>query len=270
EFRQLMLQYICRDHAFVPIAEMDRLAQQLAVGLLDPRTAERVVGHMVRDGDLLDTTDDQVTTLEVVAYEQRARRAAEKLLAAPPGSPLADGLLEEELERRAKDGGPLDDPQAAAVRLAVSGHRLVSITGPAGTGKGYATKVMASLWHSQGRRGITAAVPGRTAQQAAADADADDSMTIDRLTHRLTTRQVKLSSKDLVLVDGASNGAHRRYARLLEAVASREATLVQIGDDRQLSPVGPGGLWTIIHRQAQEAERAAELRVVQRPHAQQE
>jgi len=73
EFRRLMLEYICRDHAFVPIAEMDRLAQQLAVGLLDPRTAERVVGHMVRDGDLLVTTDDQVTTLDVVAYEQRAR-----------------------------------------------------------------------------------------------------------------------------------------------------------------------------------------------------
>ena len=82
EFRRLMLEYICRDHAFVPIAEMDRLAQQLAVGLLDPRTAERVVGHMVRDGDLLVTTDDQVTTLEVRAYEQRARQAAEKLLAA--------------------------------------------------------------------------------------------------------------------------------------------------------------------------------------------
>src|SRR5262249_29045771 len=73
-------------------------------------------------------------------------------------------------------------------------------------------------------------------------------------------------SQDVLLVDEASMVDHKRYARLLEAVASSEATLVQIGVDRQLSPVGPGGLWTVIHRRAQEAERAVELRVVQRSH----
>ena len=84
EFRRLMLAHICRDHAFVPVAEMDGLAQQLAVGRLDPRTAERVVGHMVRDGDLLVSSDNKVTTVEVLAHEQRTRQAVEKLLAAQP------------------------------------------------------------------------------------------------------------------------------------------------------------------------------------------
>lgn len=262
--RRLMLQHICRDHAFVPFSQMERLARQLAVGLLDPRTTDAVIADMIDDGDLLVTADDQVTTLEVLQHEQRARAAAAELLAGPPENPVPPQDVDAELERRSRDGRPFDDRQAAAVRVAVSGGRFVSITGPAGTGKGYASSAMALLWRRLGRRVIAAAVAGRTAQQTAADVGADEALNLDLLLTRLEHGLLELGPTDVILVDEAGMVDHRRYTSLLEAVASSGATLVQIGDDRQLSPVGPGGLWTITHRMAEAAARAVELDVVRR------
>jgi hypothetical protein len=46
ELRRLILEHVCKHHAFVPVAELERLAWQLAVGRVDPRTAGRVVAHM--------------------------------------------------------------------------------------------------------------------------------------------------------------------------------------------------------------------------------
>ncbi len=57
---------------------------------------------------------------------------------------------------------------------------------------------------------------------------------------------------------------HSRYASLLQVAAQAGATVIQVGDDRQLSPVGPGGLWTLIHASAATRGLAAELRVVRR------
>jgi hypothetical protein len=57
---------------------------------------------------------------------------------------------------------------------------------------------------------------------------------------------------------------HARYAALLDAAARAGVTVIQIGDDPQLPPVGPGGLWTLIHASAIEHGLAAERRVVRR------
>lgn len=275
ELRRQLLEWICRDHAFVPFAEMERLAHQLAVGLLDPRDADEVVSQMLGDGDLLVTTDRQVTTLEVMRCEQRVTKAVAALLASPPGAPVPTEQVEQELARLEAEGRPLDGEQAAAVRLAVSGARFVSITGPAGTGKGYATAVMTRLWQANGRRVTALAVAGRTAQQAAADAGADEGMTVDklrvavaaeadRLTGALRAGALRLDSRDVLLVDEAGMLDHHRYAPLVEAAVSSGATLVQVGDDKQLSPVGPGGLWTVTHQQAMAAGKAVELREIHR------
>lgn len=68
----------------------------------------------------------------------------------------------------------------------------------------------------------------------------------------------------MLVVDEASMIDHSRYAALLEAAASSGTTIVQIGDDRQLAPVGPGGLWTSTHRLAETAGTAAELCILRR------
>lgn len=262
-FKELLVEEICRDHAYATERQLETLTQQLAIGLVGPRTAGRALAQLVGEGDLLITKDGHVTTLEVLAAEQRAERAARRLLDAE-GEESDVEAVEAELIRRRMEGRPLGDDQAAAVRAAVSGGRLVSVTGPAGTGKGYATQAMVSIWRRQRRRVIAVAVAGRTAQQAQADSGADQGMTLDGLKARVASGSVQLRRGDVVLVDEAGMVDHSRYADLLEVVESSGATLVQIGDAAQLSPVGPGGLWTVVHELAEQERRAVELEEVRR------
>ncbi len=183
QLRREVLDELCREHALVPEAELNRLLLQLSVGLIGPLPAWRVLAKMAGDGDLLRTTDGKVTTLEVLAAEQRATQAAEALLAAHASSAAHSAELEREFRRAEEEGHPFDEHQRRAVALATSGGRLVSISGPAGTGKSDASDAMAAIWQRQGRRVIASAVQGITAQKAKADSGADEAYTLAKL-HR--------------------------------------------------------------------------------------
>jgi conjugative relaxase-like TrwC/TraI family protein len=265
ELRDLVLEHLCQEHAFVPESYLFRLAHELAVGLIGAEYVDRVLIRMLNDGDLLVTRGDRkVTTLEVLAWEQRARRGVSRLLEAPPQPAIPVEEIAVELARQQAEGKPFDEHQMDAVLVAVSGARFVSITGPAGTGKGVTSAAVSALFHARGRRVIALAVPGRTAQQAGADARADLARTIDGLVHRVRAGGLQLTEADVLLVDEAGMIDHARYADLLEVAAEAGATLIQVGDDKQLSPVGPGGLWVSTHQMAKAAGNAAELRVVRR------
>jgi conjugative relaxase-like TrwC/TraI family protein len=179
QLRREILADLCREHALVPERDLDKLLVQRSIGLMDPYTAMGVVAKMFGAGDLLATTDGRVTTLEVLAAEQRATAAAEELLAAPPEPPVDRKELNRDFKAAEDSGRPFDVLQRQAVELATSGARFVSITGPAGTGKGYASRAMVTAWRRQGRRVVALAVTGRTAQQAQADSGADVAYTID-------------------------------------------------------------------------------------------
>jgi conjugative relaxase-like TrwC/TraI family protein len=265
ELRDLVLEHVCQEHAFVPESYLFRLAHQLAVGLIGAEYVDRVLIRMLNDGDILVTKGDRkITTLEVLAWEHRARMGARRLLEAPPLPAITVEEIAAELARHEAEGKPFDQHQVEAVLVAVSGARLVSITGPAGTGKGVTSAGITALFQGRGRRVIALAVPGRTAQQAGADARADLARTIDGFIHRVRAGGLQLTEADVLLVDEAGMIDHARYADLLEVAAEAGATVVQVGDDKQLSPVGPGGLWTSTHQMAKASGNAAELRVVRR------
>ena len=263
-FRQEFLDDLCREHALVPETHVNAMTFEKAKGLIDITTALTVVGAMFSAGDLLVAPDGRVTTLGVVAEEQRARRAAEQLMDAPPVGAPDPEAVRKAIEVSALRGLPFDEHQAEAVRLATSGRRLVSITGQAGTGKGVTSGMIAPLWQARGREVIALAVAGRTAQQAGHDARADLAKTIDGLVYSVENGYRTIDAGTVLVVDEAAMIDHSRYASLLEVAARAGATVVQIGDDRQLSPVGPGGLWTLIHAGAAARGLAAELRIVRR------
>jgi len=273
QLRQEILRDICRDHALVPKRQLDALAQQRAIGLVSPYTAQTVVANLFGDGDLLLTSEGQVTTLEVMAQEQRAERALRRLVQGEPGPSVDQERLDAKLREAEERERPFDPGQREAIALALSGARFVSIAGPAGTGKGYASRAMVDLWREQGRRVFALAVAGRTTQQAAHDSGAKP-MTLDALTARIKPRwnppaielppPFQLRKSDVLLVDEAAMIDHERYANLLETAANARATVVQVGDDKQLNPVGPGGLWTLFHAMANEQGTATELRQIHR------
>jgi conjugative relaxase-like TrwC/TraI family protein len=264
QLRREILEELCREHALVPESDLNRLVMQLSIGLMGPVPAWRVLAKMYGAGDLLATTDGKVTTLEVLAAEQRATRAAQKLLDAEPGPAVDPADLEHEYQRAEEEGRPFDPYQRHAVALAVSGARLVSLSGPAGTGKSDPSDAMAAIWQGQGRRVIASAVYGLTAQKARADSGADEGKTVAKLLLDIETGKLRLQASDVVFVDEAGVIGHRQYAPLLEAIAEAGATLVEVGDDRQLSPLDAGGLWTVIHGMADANDQAAELREIHR------
>jgi hypothetical protein len=273
QLRAEILRDVCRDHALVPERQLDALTQQRAVGLVSPYIADQVVNQLYGEGELLRTEDGQVTTLEVMAQEQRAERALGRLLQAQPGASTTPERLRKEFHRAEEEGRPFDPEQRQAIALATSGVRFVSIAGPAGTGKGWASRAMVDLWREQGRRVFALSVAGRTTQQAAHDSGAKP-MTLDALTARTKPRwsppaiefppPFQLRASDMLLVDEAAMIDHERYANLLEAAANAGASITQVGDDHQLNPVGPGGLWTIFHGLAEKQGAAVELREVHR------
>ncbi|MBJ7610885.1 MAG: relaxase domain-containing protein, partial [Candidatus Dormibacteraeota bacterium] len=265
QFRREILADLNRQHALVPERELDKLAQQRAVGLLEPNQARLVIARMFGQRDLLMTADGhKVTTLETLALEQRAMAAAEKLLQSRRRPPADPKQLEAEFRQREEEGGPFDHAQKDAIALATSGAHFVSITGPAGTGKGYAARSMVNIWHNQGRQVIAVAVAGRTSQQAEVDSGADVHYTLDGLIHGLASGRLHLEPSQVLLMDEAGMVDHYRYAPTLEAAAQSGASLVQIGDDKQLSPVEAGGLWTITHQLAAERNLAVELETIRR------
>ncbi|HXM57391.1 MAG TPA: AAA family ATPase, partial [Candidatus Dormibacteraeota bacterium] len=263
-FRKEFLDDVCREHALVPESHVDAMTFEKAKGLIDVTAALKVVGAMFSDGDLLTAQDGRVTTLGIVAAEQRARRAAQQLMDAAPGAAPSPEAVRRAIEEAARKGLPFDEHQAAAVRLATSGRRFVSITGHAGTGKGVTSSVIAPLWQAHGHEVIALAVAGRTAQQAGHDARADLAKTIDGFVYAMANGYRVIDASTVILIDEAAMIDHARYASLMEVAADAGATVIQVGDDKQLSPVGPGGLWTLIHARAAAQGLAAELRVVRR------
>ncbi|MBJ7597752.1 MobF family relaxase [Candidatus Nephthysia bennettiae] len=273
QFRQEILAELNREHALVPVRKLAALAQQRAIGLLEPNVARRLVGRMFGARDLLESDRGEVTTLEVLAAEQRAMRAAQALLEAAPESAVSDTALEADAERRRAEGQPpLDPEQQRVVRLATSGRRFTSITGWAGTGKGFTSAAIVAAFagqlersfQHQGRRVIALALAGRTTMQFQADSQADEARTLDGLHQQLLHGSLQLTAKDVLLLDEAGMVDHHRYADFLEAAAEANASLVQIGDHKQLSPVGPGGLWRRTHELAEKHGQAAELTWVYR------
>lgn len=263
QFRREFLAEVCREYALVPDSHVWRTAMRLSVGLLDPPAVARAVAQLYRDGELLATEKGLgglVTTPAVLETERRAIDAATRLLDADAEEPVTAEELERILRRAKEDGRPFDVGQEEALRAATSGSRFVSVTGPAGTGKGVATRGMVDAFRSQGRRTIAVAVAGRTSQQAREDSGADEGMTIDALTARMSSPgPFTIRAGDVLIVDEGGMVDHERYAALLTVASLNGATVIQVGDDKQLAPVAAGGLWTVSHRLAEQRGRTAEL-----------
>jgi conjugative relaxase-like TrwC/TraI family protein len=265
QLREEILANLTRDHALVPKRQLDALLMQRSEGLVDPLVALGVLARMYGDADVLVSADGQkVTTLETLALEQRAVRATDQLLEAPHERKALQEQLEREYREAEEQGHPFDQAQRQAIALATSGARFVSITGPAGTGKGLAMHSAVNIWHHQGRRVLALALAGRTAQQAQADSAADLGFTLDGLQARTEHSVLELHASDVLLVDEAAMVDHHRYADFLELAAQASVTVVQVGDDAQLSPVEAGGLWTVTHGMAEDAQLAVELETIRR------
>ena len=173
----------------------------------------------------------EVTTTAADGSEWVTRRPE------PVPSDIVEGAL------RARPS--LSDEQRAMVRELTTSHDAVlMVRGHAGTGKTSALDACRQIWERAGRTVVGCALSGRAAAELQAGA-AIRSTTIDRLLIDLVDYREELlpQGDSVIVVDEAGMVGTRLLDRLLTVADRRDATVVLVGDDRQLPEIDAGGAY---------------------------
>ena len=191
------------------------------------------------------------TTRDVVAAEWALRAAAVRRGAATFTATQAATVI----ARFAESGRELGADQAATVRgVLTSGAQVEVLAAAAGTGKSFTVGALAGAWAEAGHR-----VFGLAPSQVAAQVLAEEGVTAANTTRWLTTQarldQVppgetphgddeswRLRRDDLLVVDEAGMATTGDLAEIHRQCAAAGAKLLLVGDPRQLTAVGPGGM----------------------------
>ncbi|MBJ7594915.1 MAG: AAA family ATPase [Candidatus Dormibacteraeota bacterium] len=129
-------------------------------------------------------------------------------------------------------------------RLTTSRDAVMVVRGHPGTGKTLALDACRQIWERSGRTIVGCALSGRAAAELQAGAGIE-SATIERLLlDCVQYRQEILPRGDtVVVVDEAGMVGTRLLGRVLTAAAKSDATVVLVGDDRQLPEIDAGGAY---------------------------
>ena len=168
----------------------------------------------------------------------------------------AEKFLYEEFSRRTKEKGDviaknleafleesslkLGEEQRRAVESINEGAKILFLVGYAGTGKSTTSKTILELLNLRYTKEeiMTCALSG-IASQRIADTTGFESATIQSLLVKFEDRD-NLPYK-VLLIDEASMINSSLFARILSKV-DRDATLIVVGDDAQLPPIGAGNV----------------------------
>jgi conjugative relaxase-like TrwC/TraI family protein len=232
------------------------VALEQAVGEMSPDEGLAVAREMVTDRRVLSLEGGRMTTLAVRAQEEAVERRS-RLLAQPAGRDVGEqaraSASREEAERIA---APLSREQEQALRIVTGPERLAVLVGPAGTGKGVVIDAAARAEQIAGRATIGIAVSGSTAERLGADSPAlaGRTLTLDALVARADTGRIQIGTGTTVIVDEAGMVDHKRMDALTDMVERSGAKLIAVGDGKQLSSIGPGGMFDRIAGRAPAAE----------------
>ncbi|MGH2882877.1 MAG: AAA family ATPase, partial [Solirubrobacteraceae bacterium] len=201
-------------------------------------------------GEILRLADGSDTTRVHRAREQTTIGAAERVIehrvtALERGAVVAQAdRLDRELQGR---GGRLSDEQRRAIMLACSDRQLVIIEGQAGTGKSTTLTGIARAHHDAGRDIVVTSTAAVAAERLARDlhhAGVDTRhYSLAALRTAITNGTLLLGPQTTIIHDEAALASTREQQALLAAVEISGARLIAVGDPRQNTSVGAGGLW---------------------------
>ncbi|MEX0666964.1 MAG: AAA family ATPase, partial [Acidimicrobiia bacterium] len=171
----------------------------------------------------------------------------------------------------------LTPAQAEAVAAVVDGGGLELIVGPAGTGKTTALTSAVDHLEAQGRQAFgvapTAAAAEVLATETGMAADTLDKLLIEHHQARPAGTAYDLPAGTTVIVDEAGTAATPKLAELARLADQKGWRIVLVGDPRQFSAVGRGGMFghladtygavelDRVHRFRHHWERRASLRL---------
>lgn len=256
-----------RTRATFTLAELRAVALEHAAGHgIPPREALNGIEILRDRGRILGLADGRLTTAAV----REAERAIERDLVSMATRQVraidvtaVRGAVTQVEERL---GNALSAEQRHAVQTLTSQGRAVVLIGPAGTGKGVVIEAATCAELAAGREVYGLAVAGRTAQRLGETAPALQGRvkTIDAFVNGVERGHLRVDHLTTIYLDEAGMGDTERLRRLVAMVEQSGASLVAVGDPRQLPSVGAGGMFarlaqTLPVAELSEVHRARDL-----------
>ena len=140
---------------------------------------------------------------------------------------------------QAKSGKQLTTEQLNAVKHIVSKDAIACLVGRAGAGKSFSLGAANEIWTSQKLTVYGIALSGVAASGLKRESGIN-SRTIESFRYCVEKEIIKLTAKDVIVMDEAGMTDSISMEAVLKAVHSAKAKLVLMGDHAQLQPVGPG------------------------------
>jgi conjugative relaxase-like TrwC/TraI family protein len=213
----------------------------------DPAELDRVLDHLVASRDVVPliavagAREQAFTTAQVLTAETTITWAVEHLAErsgpAVPQERMADALAATE----SASGHRLTPGQRRVVERMCGSSQAVSVViGVAGSGKTTALRTASTALEAAGYRVLGTSTSGQAARTLGTEAGVE-ARTFASMLWRLDHGQLALDKCTVVVVDETGMAADADLARLVLAVERSGASLVLVGDHRQLAAVGPGG-----------------------------
>jgi hypothetical protein len=240
--------------AGVPAALHDRVVDGL-VDLALIRSVPLTLDDPIAEPDALRRRDGgsvysvpgatRYTSRRILVAEQRVLAHAAHI----GGRIVAPDVVDLALLEALANGTQLTPGQADLVRsMAGSGRRVQLAIAPAGSGKTTAMRTVGAAWTEAGGT-VVGLAPSAAAAQALADQLDVPCDTLAKLTWSLDHPDqaqpdwaAGIGPRSLVIIDEAGMADTLSLDRAIDHVVSRGGSVRLVGDDRQLSAIGAGGV----------------------------
>ena len=231
------------------------------------RMVEAAPGRGIRAGDALSHAQKQLqdspevvylgekrsdsvfTTREMLALEKRVFDAVATSEHAP-----SCGVRESVLEGIIASRKQFSEEQSKALRHIAqeNGGSIRVVSGMAGTGKTTLLHAARMSWEMEGFEVRGACISGKAAE-GLEEGSGIASETIHRTLWDLQNGQLRLQEKSVLVVDEAGMVGTRSMEKLMTFTQAAGATLILVGDEKQLQSIEAGGIFAEVGRQLESA-----------------
>ena len=176
------------------------------------------------------------TTKEVREQERKLMRLASAISS-------MSNLTDSEKSRGLVGEALVSQQQEALSHLIFAPGGMRVLAGRAGTGKSYVLGKLASISKASGIE-IIGLAPTHKAKCALEEVGCSRSYTVKGFLFKLYNNRITLAKNSLIVVDEAAMVGNDDYGELLRVAASRNCNVILSGDERQLSSINRGGMFT--------------------------
>ncbi|MCZ7525598.1 MAG: relaxase domain-containing protein [Acidimicrobiia bacterium] len=216
------------------------VAETATQGLDYPTIRQRVEGLLAGPA-VVEVAPGCWTTPEMLALEADALHRATR-------GPHAPAVERQTLEHALRVRPTITAEQALALKaVTMTDAPVVVIVGHAGTGKTFALDAARAAWTETGVHCRGVALAARAARELEAGSGIP-SQTIASLLQDLDRGTLRLTHRDVLVVDEAGMVGTRHLHRLIQATTEASAKLVLVGDPKQLAEIDAGGLFASLAR----------------------